>query len=355
MATKALYAGSFDPVHRGHIDIAAAAARKYGSCVIAVGINDCKKPLFLQRERVEMVREVLNFYQTYYTPQEKLDIDVVSYDGCTVDMAIKLGCSHIVRGTRGAMDDDNEKRLFEINQKLLKIRFREDIEQVLIKASKQYASVSSSDVKALCAAGEYILAMSYVFPPTHNELMKKYLSREYERISSGWWYEFARCFDGRAYHNLSHIAYMLNRLEIYLRNGGAVDDIENLRRAIFYHDLCETPAASADAAPFKDQNFRRLVMATDYLNDACKAAERDERVIKDLDLSILFDENNYADYVYRVREEYKQYDMGIYGRERTKVLTKLMKELDYNIFPSWTQAKALRQMQSEIDMLNTLP
>ncbi len=356
MATKAIYPGSFDPIHRGHLDIAAAAAKEYGKCIIAVGVNDTKTVLFDAPKRVEIAKEAVRFYQTYYAKDEHLDIEVISYQGYTVDAAIEYGCTHIVRGTRGAADDDNEKRLYYVNQKLLKIRFREDIEQVLFKASEQYSFISSSDAKKLCAGGQYILAMSYVLPPTHNELMKIYLERDFHQaFRENWWQGFAKHFEGRAYHNLSHIAYMINRLNIYHRQGAIFENILFLRQAIFYHDIKETEEASAEEIPGVSQRHRDMVMATKHLDGKPQNLSGDAQVIHDLDLAILFDEDNYTDYMFCVREENLKCSKAAYIEGRTAVLDRLIESIDYGIFPSEKREKAISLMKAEKAVLKLLP
>lgn len=356
MATKALYPGSFDPIHRGHLDIAAKAAKRYGKCIIAVGSNNSKKPLFNRAQRVEIAKEAVRFYKTYYAKDSNWDIEVIGYDGYTVDAAIRLGCTHIIRGTRGAADDDNEKRLHNINQKLLKIRMRKDIEQVLIRASEQYAYISSTDVKSLCADGEYILALSYVLPPTHNELMKRYLERSFhEFFGETWWQEFIKQYEGRAYHNLSHVAYMLNRLDIYMRQGGRVEHEIYLRKAIWGHDFKETEEESARIISNGKQKLYDLIMATKHFGYTPQNLTKDAEIIHDLDLSILFDEDNYTDYMFCVREENRQHDKASYIEGRSAVLNKLIETVNYSIFPDWTRQKAISLMTGEKIALKMLP
>ena len=348
METKAFYAGFFDPIHRGHLSIAEQAAKKYGKCIIAIGDNKNKTPLFNKAERTRIAKEALEYCKKCYF-KEELDIEVISYDGYAVDAAIEHGCTHLVRGARDAKDCNREDIIRDINHRLLQIRFEYNIEQVQIPADIWYKFVSSSVIKSQCAGGEYILVKSFVVPPTHNELMKIFLKDEFHQTfgKNQWWERFVKNFEGRSYHNLSHIAYMLNHLNIYIRQGGKVEDEQCLRKAIWYHDLKETEEASAAAMPDFLQKFNDLIMATKHLGEVSSNLSGDARIIHDLDLSILFDDENYLDYAYCLRDEYKQYSNQEYVNARRKILDELIEKIDYQIFPEIATKEARLLMRGE--------
>ena len=350
---RVLYPGSFDPIHRGHIDIAARVAQNFGTCVIAVGQNADKKTLFSQEKRVEMAEQAVSYYQKHLAKDGAPNIEVVGYDGLTIDAAVANGCSAIIRGARSLWDVNEEKRLKWINKKLLAIRFNTEMEQIIFKASPDYDYLSSTDVKKLCEAGEYILAMSYVLPPTHNELMKIFLEKDYHQALGGfWWQAFIKPFEGRSYHNLSHIAYMINRLAIYKRQGGKIENEQNLQQAIFYHDYSENEEESASAIPYTNKELRSLVRATKHLDGQEKTLSGDEQIIHDLDLSILFDKDNYSDYANCVKDEYADTcSEEEYRQKRREVLDILSQTVDYKIFPPVVKEWAIRNMGREKENL----
>jgi pantetheine-phosphate adenylyltransferase len=72
----AIYPGSFDPVTNGHLDLVQRAAKLFDRVIVAVAVNDGKKPLFTLAERMEMVRASLKAY-----PKTEVD----SFDGLLVD------------------------------------------------------------------------------------------------------------------------------------------------------------------------------------------------------------------------------------------------------------------------------
>jgi len=89
----AIYPGTFDPVTRGHIDVATRAAKMFDSVVLAVAESPGKKPYFDLQERSELAAQVLS-----HCP----NIRIASFSGLMVDCARDIGASVIVRGLRAA-------------------------------------------------------------------------------------------------------------------------------------------------------------------------------------------------------------------------------------------------------------
>ena len=97
MSTRstAVYPGTFDPLTRGHEDIARRAASIFGRVVIAVAANPNKAPMFSVDERVELARGVL---------ADLKNVEITGYSGLTVDLARAHDLAVIVRGLRAVSD-----------------------------------------------------------------------------------------------------------------------------------------------------------------------------------------------------------------------------------------------------------
>ncbi len=139
MTSHALYAGSFDPPTRGHLDIIRRGLRLFGQVTVAVGHNVEKRPLFSAAERVAMIEGAL--------PDEK-GLAVRSFEGLVVDLARDVGATVLLRGLRSISDFESEFRMALTNAAL-----SNDVETVFLAPSESYAFLSSRLVKEVVAAG----------------------------------------------------------------------------------------------------------------------------------------------------------------------------------------------------------
>jgi pantetheine-phosphate adenylyltransferase len=135
----ALYPGSFDPVHNGHIDIIVRARRVFGRVVVAVATNVDKRAMFSAEDRVEMLREAM-------AGQE--GIEVRAFEGLTVEFAASIGAGVIVRGLRA-----NEDFEFELKMAAMNKRLHPEIETIFMMTSPEYAYLSSTLIREVAAFG----------------------------------------------------------------------------------------------------------------------------------------------------------------------------------------------------------
>ena len=129
----ALYAGSFDPLTNGHLDIVSRARRLADRVVVAILENDTKKPLFTVEERLAMIREIVG---------DDPAVPVRSFSGLLVDFAKQSGATLIVRGLRAVSDYE-----YELQMALMNRRLAPTIETVFLMAKEEYSYVSSRLVK----------------------------------------------------------------------------------------------------------------------------------------------------------------------------------------------------------------
>lgn len=137
---NALYPGSFDPIHNGHVDIVERAARLFNELVVAVYDNpSSKRLLFSTEERLALTQSSLS-----HLP----NVRVISYSSLTVDIAKEVGAATIVRGLRATSDYEYESQLALTNRALAP-----DIDVVCFITSLRYAYLSASILKEVAALG----------------------------------------------------------------------------------------------------------------------------------------------------------------------------------------------------------
>ena len=135
---RGLFPGSFDPFTKGHDDIVRRALTLFDEVVIAVGYNENKAGWMPVEERVAAIRKL-------YADESRVTVE--SYTGLTVDFANERGITAIVRGVRTTADFEFEMQLADVNRQLT------GIETILLPASPQFASFSSSIVRELSHFG----------------------------------------------------------------------------------------------------------------------------------------------------------------------------------------------------------
>jgi pantetheine-phosphate adenylyltransferase len=135
----AIYPGTFDPVHHGHLDIALRAATLFDRLVIGVYDRPNKSPYFTLPERLEMFRQAVSGVA---------NVSVEPYSGLTVGFARGVGARYIIRGLRATFDFEYEYQMALTNRKL-----EPEVDTVCLMTSLEHAFISSTIVKDVARAG----------------------------------------------------------------------------------------------------------------------------------------------------------------------------------------------------------
>jgi len=142
---RALFPGTFDPIHFGHVDIAIRAARLFDEVVVAVYDRPLKSLLFLPEERIALVTETFKS-----TPK----VRVVGYSGMTVEFCRQIGAQVIVRGLRVFSDFEYEFRMALANHRLAP-----DIESIAFITDEDHTFLSSTTVREIASLGGDVSSM----------------------------------------------------------------------------------------------------------------------------------------------------------------------------------------------------
>ncbi len=133
---RAVYPGTFDPPHLGHLDIVKRAVRIFDRLVIAVARNPRKNLLFNMEERVDMFSKMVEDIQA---------VEVRGFDGLLVDFMKRENLEVIVRGVRLFTDFEYELQIALNNYKLAKV------ETVFMMPSQDYIHISSTIVRDIAS------------------------------------------------------------------------------------------------------------------------------------------------------------------------------------------------------------
>jgi pantetheine-phosphate adenylyltransferase len=136
---RAIYPGSFDPVTNGHLDIIGRARKLFDEIIVAVAINDEKRPLFSLEERLGLLRQAL----------DKIDhVRVTQFDGLLVEFATAEKASAVIRGLRAVSDFEFEFQMALMNRKL-----QSNVETIFLMPKEEYTYLSSRLVKEIARLG----------------------------------------------------------------------------------------------------------------------------------------------------------------------------------------------------------
>lgn len=133
MEKIAVFPGSFDPFTVGHESIALRALTIFDKITIAVGFNANKKSFFLLEQRLAIIRKVF---------ENEPRIEVISYEGLTVELCKKIKVNNILRGLRTSADFEFERAVGQVNKAMLP-----EIESVFLLTTPEHSSVNSTVIR----------------------------------------------------------------------------------------------------------------------------------------------------------------------------------------------------------------
>ncbi|KQZ13575.1 phosphopantetheine adenylyltransferase [Mesorhizobium sp. Root554] len=140
----ALYAGSFDPLTNGHLDVLKASLAVADTIYAAIGVHPGKKPLFSFEDRVKLIEAAAKSE----LGKDGARIRVVSFDGLVIDAAKKHGASIMIRGLRDGTDLDYEMQMAGMNETMAP-----ELQTVFLPASPSVRTITATLVRQIASMG----------------------------------------------------------------------------------------------------------------------------------------------------------------------------------------------------------
>jgi pantetheine-phosphate adenylyltransferase len=167
MPRTALYAGSFDPVTNGHLDVMRQAMRLADRLVCAIGVHPGKAPLFTAEERVAMLQEVA----APLSKETGCTVSCVTFSDLVITAAKREGASLLIRGLRDGTDFDYEMQMAGMNATMAG-----DIQTVFLPASAAVRPITATLVRQIAGMGGDVSA--FVPPAVAARLKAKFAAKK---------------------------------------------------------------------------------------------------------------------------------------------------------------------------------
>jgi pantetheine-phosphate adenylyltransferase len=163
MLRTALFAGSFDPITNGHLDVVASAVRLADRLVLAVGVHPGKPPLFTAEERVAMLEEICG----PVARKAGCEIACTTFADLVVSAARRVGATMLIRGLRDAADFDYEMQMAGMNAAMAP-----EVQTVFLPASPAVRPITATLVRQIASMGGDVSA--FVPAPVAARLKRKF-------------------------------------------------------------------------------------------------------------------------------------------------------------------------------------
>jgi pantetheine-phosphate adenylyltransferase len=163
MLRTALFAGSFDPITNGHLDVVASAVRLADRLVLAVGVHPGKPPLFTAEERVAMLEEICG----PVARKAGCEIACTTFADLVVSAARGVGATMLIRGLRDAADFDYEMQMAGMNAAMAP-----EVQTVFLPASPAVRPITATLVRQIASMGGDVSA--FVPAPVAARLKRKF-------------------------------------------------------------------------------------------------------------------------------------------------------------------------------------
>lgn len=144
MSRTALYAGSFDPVTNGHLDVVRHAVRLADRLVLAIGLHPGKAPLFTADERLAMLEETCG----PIAREARCDLACVTFADLVVAAARREGATVLIRGLRDGTDLDYEMQMTGMNEAMAP-----DLQTIFLPASPMVRPITATLVRQIAIMG----------------------------------------------------------------------------------------------------------------------------------------------------------------------------------------------------------
>lgn len=152
----AVYTGTFDPVHLGHLDIIRRGSRLFERLIVGVGDNPEKAPFFSAEERVSLLQEVVKPFP---------NVEVQAFDGLAVKFVRDLKARIMLRGLRTLSDME-----YEFTMSLMNLNLDPDLETIFLMAKEEYSHVSSTLLRQIATFGG---ELAKFLPPVVKEALER--------------------------------------------------------------------------------------------------------------------------------------------------------------------------------------
>jgi pantetheine-phosphate adenylyltransferase len=163
MPRIALFAGSFDPITLGHLDVVRAAVQLADRLVLAIGVHPGKAPLFTAEERLEMVCEVC----APLARAAGCELACTTFADLVIAVARREGATTLIRGVREGTDFDYEMQMAGMNAAMAP-----DLRSVFVPASPSVRPITATLVRQIAGMGGDV--SSFVPAPVAKKLKKKF-------------------------------------------------------------------------------------------------------------------------------------------------------------------------------------